>query len=58
MMTVILSALMSIVTRLVTAEFIQFAVIKGLEAISRKTDNTYDDEFVAEIKKLLNKSDK
>lgn len=58
MLTIILSALMSMVTKIVTSEFIEFAIIKGAEALAKKTANTYDDEFVQEIKKLLNKSEK
>lgn len=58
MFAILLSALVSMVTRLVTSEFIEFAILKGAEALVKRTSTSYDDEFLAKIEELLDKSKK
>lgn len=55
MQAVIISALISMVTRLVTAEFIQFCVLKALDILVARTPTKVDDEFVAKIHEVLEK---
>lgn len=54
-MNLILSALLAMLAKIMTAEFIEFAVIKLAEALVKRTDTNYDDEFLAKIKELLNR---
>lgn len=54
-MGIILSALMSMAAKILTSEFVEFALLKAAEILVKKTSNDYDDEFLAEIKKLLGK---
>lgn len=46
---------MSIITRLVTSEMIEYLIVLAAEALSRKTDNKYDDEIVAKVKEVLSR---
>lgn len=54
-MNIVLSALLGMAAKLVTAEFIQFCVLKGLDLIAARTENKMDDEFVAKIHEILEK---
>lgn len=54
-MNIILSALLGMVAKLLTAEFIQFCVLKGLDIVASRTENKMDDEFVAKIHEILEK---
>lgn len=58
MLSILLSSLISIVTRLVTSEFIQFLILEGAKALAKKTDNKYDDEIVTKMEEVLGKSNK
>lgn len=53
--SVILSALLAMGAKLVSAEFIQFCVLKGLDILASKTANSVDDAFVAKIHEILEK---
>ena len=55
MYQIILTALMNMVAKILTSEFIEFAIIKFAEALVKRTTTTYDDEFLAKIKELLGK---
>ncbi len=55
MMSMVLSVLLGMLAKLVSAEFIEFSVIKLAEILVKRTDTTYDDEFLAKIKELLGK---
>lgn len=53
MVSIVLSALLSIVGKLVSSEVIEFLVIKAAEILAKKTDNTHDDEIVAKLSEVL-----
>ena len=55
MFGIVTGALIGMVTRLMTSEFIQFCILKALDVVVSKTDTKVDDEFVAEIHRILNK---
>lgn len=51
--SIIAGALLSIVGKLVTSEFIEAILIHCAEILVKKTDNTHDDEIVAKAKEIL-----
>lgn len=53
MLSILISSLLGIVTRLVTSDFIQYLILEGAKALARKTDNKYDDEIVAKMEEVL-----
>lgn len=55
MYQILLSALLGMVGKILTAEFIEFAIVRFAEILAKRTATTYDDEFVAKIKELLGK---
>ena len=54
MHTIILGALMGMVSKILTASFVEFVIIKCAEILVSKTNTPHDDEFLAKIKELLN----
>ncbi len=55
MYQIILTALLSMASRVLTAGFIEFVIIKCSEILVAKTTTPHDDEFLAKIKELLGK---
>lgn len=53
MAQIIISALLGMLGKIVTSQFIELVVIEAAEILVKKTDNHYDDKLVAEAKKLL-----
>ncbi len=54
-MNIVLAALMAMVSKILTASFVEFAIVKAAEILVKKTETKYDDEFLDKIKELLNK---
>jgi len=52
-MQLILSALVAMAAKLLTAELVQFIVLRGLEEAVKLTKTQLDDEFVAKAKEIL-----
>lgn len=51
---IIIAALMGMVSKILTAGFVEFVIVKCAEILVSKTSTPYDDEFLAKIKELLN----
>ncbi len=52
-MQLILAAVMAMVSKLLSAQFIEFCILFFAEILVEKTENKYDDKFLMEVKKLL-----
>lgn len=48
-------AVLAMVGKIVTAEFIQFTILKMGEILVKRTDTPHDDEFLAKMKELLDR---
>lgn len=55
MYTIIISALLSMVSKILTANFVEFVIVKCAEILVAKTSTPHDDEFLAKVKELLAK---
>lgn len=55
MYSIIISALLGMAAKIMTSEFVEFVIIKCAEILVTKTSTTYDDEFLAKVKDLLNR---
>jgi len=52
-MSILISALLSLLVKLVTEKFLAQAIVIGLKALATKTENTYDDELVYALEEAL-----
>lgn len=55
MYTIIVSALLGMLSKVLTASFVEFVIVKCAEILVSKTNTPHDDEFLAKIKELLAK---
>jgi alanine dehydrogenase len=55
MQGIIISTLLGMVAKLVTSDFIEWAIIKAAEILVARTDNHWDDDLVVKVKEALAK---
>jgi hypothetical protein len=55
MQALIVSALLGMLSKVLTASFVEFVIVKCAEILVSKTNTPHDDEFLAKIKELLAK---
>ncbi len=56
-MNIIIATIIGMLSRLLTASFVEFTILKLATMLVERTDSKRDDEFLKEIKKALGQED-